>query len=176
MTIELIATIISGILMIASVIIGNIILSKNQHQDRLNDTITRSRIKWLNIVRDEIANFISKGTIILLFRDNKHKRDININPWEIINEFSILSSRIVLRLNPKEDLNLINKIKEVTGCVMKDKQYNLKDFDNDTNEIIIKSQNILKNEWEKIKTEVITGKIKFIKKYLKVKAAKAKKK
>lgn len=159
MSVELTATVASGVLMILSVIIGNIIITKNQYKNRLNETISKQRIIWIDTIRNELAKYISSINMYLLLRQKKYIKDNILEMNDTIKMFFELSSRLILRLNPREDHILSSKIEQLSESVIMNDKFTFQEYDVAVSEIVSQSRNLLKNEWEKVKKEVSSGKI-----------------
>lgn len=109
------------------------------------ETISKSRNNWINIWRDEIANFLA---IADMLRFEKGKIDDNY--IELMKEYHIAKNKIIMRLNMNEKRHqevylLINKIayEEID-----DEEYRvLKES------LMAVTQDLLKNEWERVKLE-----------------------
>lgn len=100
------------------------------------ETVSESRNKWLNEMRDSISTMLAEAQF-----QNPKPRTHTKKYWKSRNE-------IVLRLNLTEPLHqaLFNEIKQL-DCINNSNQ------EQTINNIITFSQEILKEEWEKVKSE-----------------------
>lgn len=100
------------------------------------ETVSESRNKWLNEMRDSISTMLAEAQF-----PNPKPRTFTKKYWKARNE-------IVLRLNLTEPLHqaLFNEIKQL-DCINNSNQ------EQTINNIITFSQEILKEEWEKVKSE-----------------------
>ena len=118
------------------------------------DVITSQRILWLDKIRDDTADMISSmkqfasEDIILESENEKNDRFVvKDHEKEIIKKINIL----ILRLNLLENQKLILLLKDLESSLLVKKS---DDVLNITEDILIETQVILKNEWEKVKEEV----------------------
>lgn len=162
-------------------------IRKNLKSTKYIETITTERIKWLNILRDEISDLISIIFESLTFFHNeiksieeqnpnedkiseinynysKHYFDTNTSNFllfknkieyaEIIKKLYILK----LRFNPNEDIETLSYIQYFIDFYNKENKSE-KDIGEAKNKIDLFVKNIqqlLKNEWEKVKKETRT--------------------
>lgn len=97
--------------------------------------ISDKRQKWIDDLRDDIAELMA-----ITYDPDKNKRKI----YEV-------GSRIELRLNPREDMHntLLRLLQDMRVIHPATKA----DYDEKVNEILNSTKPILKEEWERIKSE-----------------------
>jgi len=120
--------------------------------------VTAERVKWINKLRENIANFCGL-THHFVFSDlgEKEKK-------EILNEIDRLRMLIPLQLNPHEDsteeiVKLVRKIPmqtDVNGVVSFGEKFPV---EKSIDELISKTQLLLKQEWNRVKKEAEKGNI-----------------
>ncbi|MDN3699248.1 hypothetical protein QWY97_18140 [Vibrio cortegadensis] len=149
-----------GIVVTAIISIFNIVNNhKNSKKTSFINTVTSERVKWLDKLRQNISDFC--GLTHTWTRMNK--TDIP-ECTKILGEIDKLRYLIRLQLNPKKEKgipnadmiieNLISKIPELTDISKRE------ELDSAMAELIVKSQELLKDEWEKVKLESKNGEIK----------------
>lgn len=145
MTKEIIFTLIGALVGSFATILIGILSNRFSYKNLFAETISKSRNNWINIWRDEIANFLAIADIL---RFEKEKTEDNY--IELMKEYHLAKNKIIMRLNmnekrPQEVYLLINKIayEEID-----DEKYKvLKES------LIAVTQDLLKNEWERVKLE-----------------------
>lgn len=116
-------------------------------------TITAERIKWLEKIRVDISRFSGLTSFWV-----KNLRDTeNEESKDVLKEIDVLRVMIKLRLNPegihdKEIMKLLDSIPQCTN------QTNLSAITSQLDQLTIHSQKLLKEEWERVKTESTKGK------------------
>ncbi|ANV88945.1 hypothetical protein [Picosynechococcus sp. PCC 7117] len=135
--------------------VGNLIYNYyNNKKTTFINTVTNQRIKWIELLRKEIGLFLGyTHTWCMTPIDDTAKK------VEILSELDQLKYLIQLRLNPdgkndREIVNLIEKITKLTHDSKIDERQKIME------ELIIVSQKLLKEEWEKVKHESINGNLK----------------
>ncbi len=136
--------------------------------------VTAERVKWINNLRENIANFCGLTHHIVWSNPEITAKEKN----EILNEIDRLRMLIPLQLNPheestKEIVELLKKIPDQTDVseqvVHEDEEFPV---DKSINELVSKTQLLLKHEWDRVKEEAkkgdITNKPKFIKGFHKI--------
>lgn len=170
---------------------------KNMKSTKYIDTITSERIKWMELIRNDLSVLCSD--LIILFNsanrgiksrqeqeemarvlysvgseedrknifkdvfDDKEAEYRNIQQKIHDDERKIQIIKriylIILRLNPNEDQEIINRLKDIKNIIQKN-IYEQTEIDMCLSliEVILeKSQHMLKSEWEKVKEETIKG-------------------
>ena len=164
---------------------GWIYARKNLKTSKYIETITSERIKWLSIIRNEVAELVTniefsmKAYLNDIYMATLERQDFNMSPEEELeHRLAYFNSDISvgvgennikwsapnyvtklrllqLRLNPKEDTKIINSLNffiqlySGTG-VSREKG---EEAQKHINIIIVETQTMLKNEWEKVKQE-----------------------
>ncbi len=130
-------------------IIGLVISYKNSKRTIFINSITSSRIKWIEVVRNYLSQFISNTTLIINGNlDNGERKKIE-------KDIQITGDNIKLQLNRQSELDLqvINLIEEIQSKL----KIILTGVSELNQELILKSQDLLKFEWERIKEEAKSG-------------------
>jgi len=177
---------IGVILTFFGTMINILMTSKNIKSTKYIDTITSERIKWIDIIRNEVTNIIVNINFTLkIYSENIKDREYEINNYEqnpevqletqlryfddktsnaLLKEKPIWSESdfvkylylLKLRLNPKEDIEII----EIIDYFIKfynDSEFKsaveIPEVQKKINLLIDKTQKLLKQEWEKIKQE-----------------------
>lgn len=146
---------IVGILATLFVSIATLIHSlRNDRRASFVNTVTSSRRKWVDSLRDEVAEFIATTTRLVNRRDSGLRDD---KTEEMLLQRDILVHQIVLHLNP-EDIRDQN-IKELTESISQ-----LSDSGGTSAEISASLTRLrdttaiyLKKEWNRIKSEAVGG-------------------
>ncbi len=141
---------------LATFILGSWNLINNYFQTRKSsfiNTVTKQRIEWLEKIRQDVSKFCGL-THTWVFSDIKNKPE----EFEVLKELDQLRHVIKLRLNPNDIPDrkisaLINKIPDMTH----ESQH--EDLRKSLQELINVTQDMLKNEWDKVKLEAEKGKL-----------------
>ena len=146
---------IAGIGVTLAVCILNFVYSlwSNKRASFVN-TVTTSRLRWIDSLRDKVSEFIAVTDRLLITRSQQ----IENNSGALLLQRDTLLHQIVLHLNPHdpEDLRiktLVDHIRELTNRgdvskVLSDSLVGLRDATAD----------YLKKEWNRVKTESTKGK------------------
>lgn len=140
------ATIAGAISFISSV------LSKDQKTSEFRQT-------WIDGVRDDLSEFISRIEVVTAFLAVKHlqnpgsdKLELLLSKSDDIQEASARYYRLQLRLNPKEHKNLLDKLSVTYDALSKlELICDRKQIGSLTQQIIIEAQDGLKTEWKRVK-------------------------
>lgn len=144
---EIVAAIITvcGVLFTALITIITYIFTRKYDYHRLYaETVSQSRNKWLNEMRDFISTMLAEAENINSQNPNNSEPQTNYEYFKARNE-------ILLRLNLKEEEHRLLKenIQMLDTAI-----FNCSgQFDCLKKNIITVSQKILKDEWEKVKKE-----------------------
>lgn len=149
-----------GIIVTAAIGIWNAInLLKTNKKTAFINTVTSERVKWLDKLRDNISTFA--GITHTWTRDLHQTSE---EATKLVSEIDKLRYLIRLQLNPKEVdgqpnvdkriETLIAKIPTLTDIHFRD------ELDEAINQLMLESQELLKNEWEKVKLESKNGELK----------------
>ncbi len=132
--------------------------------------LSNSRLKWIDSLRDQLAEFISVSESLRLLRDGKKENrerpknlpnepdqitnlDDALQEWkQDIEKLYFVQSKIRLLINPTESDNkqLIEKCDEILKMSFNEKRPAVH-IGNAIGELIELSQKILKHEWERVK-------------------------
>ena len=157
---ELPATVYIGIGAVVAAIITalisfiNLITSKDQN-------ISDNRQKWIDAIREDIAKFIglsahftSRLKTIEHTKDENKKDELRIELFNSGNELVELYNRISLRLNPKENKEIINALVSIENFLAGDsdkQRHDVYHMASLTKTLREASQKMLKNEWKRVK-------------------------
>lgn len=150
-------------------IIYNIHISK---KTQFINTVTTERIRWMTTLKEYIAEYYSTAHPFIPPGDNE---TVTTKIITMLNECEKLKLKIILYLNPKDDKELINEIINNYDLLKQWSNYHLglsynimnqqeldqlnSKFNKSLENILFKSQNMLKIEWERIKMESENGKL-----------------
>ena len=150
---------------IATMVISIISIIYNMYATKKTqfiNTVTSERIRWITTLKEYIAQYYSTASAF-----NNYNNII-----ENLNKCNKLRSKIILYLNPKDDEELINAINEnynlikewdklkLSGSTNEQSESKVKQYEDTLEKILYKSQEMLKNEWERVKLEARKGNIK----------------
>jgi hypothetical protein len=149
-----------GIIATAIVSVWNIVNHyKTNKKISFINTVTSERVKWLDKLRQNISNFCG------LTHTWTHSK-IQDTPEEIklLGEIDKLRYLIRLQLNPKTNNGVPNTDKKIEDLIAKIPELTdpskRNELDSAINQLIITSQILLKDEWEKVKAESKKGDLK----------------
>ncbi|MBH0042223.1 hypothetical protein [Pseudoalteromonas sp. SWXJZ10B] len=115
--------------------------------------LSESRQKWINTLRDELSSFISKLHEIEHMLDtdkgNKTKKEDHDYLTKLLSQIELKASKITLLVNPSEDDHI--KLIDLINDALINHGKGLTDLYKISDDIIILSQKILKDEWEVVK-------------------------
>lgn len=153
--IALVASIVTFLGVIVSLIIGiynNITIRKNTKENNFILNVTVERNKWLERIRQDISNYCG----LTKFFTRTIKDTFSDEGKNVLKEIDKLNYMIKLRLNPngKIDKKILDLLEEIPALTNKT---NLCEIDGAINKLIGLSQELLKEEWEKVKKESRKG-------------------
>lgn len=150
-------------------IIYNIHISK---KTQFINTVTTERIRWMTTLKEYIAQYYSTAHTNIPPGDEE---TVTAKITAMLNECERLKLKIILYLNPKDDKELIDEIRANYNLLNQWSRYHLNlscdirnqeeldqvnsQFNNSLENILSKSQHMLKIEWERIKMESENGKL-----------------
>ncbi|XOV91648.1 MAG: hypothetical protein ACFHWX_15720 [Bacteroidota bacterium] len=117
------------------------------------NSVTSSRIKWINDLREDIASFTGLVT---------HYRITDIDSRtqrEIYEKIDRLVYSIMLRLNPKSDIDMETEIISRIDLIIEEIDSKKDKIDDVIEELIDWTRIMLKFEWEVVKEESLKGRI-----------------
>ncbi|MGZ5199391.1 MAG: hypothetical protein ACXWC4_06425 [Telluria sp.] len=143
---------------ILAAIVGGIVVFVSAVLTKENKT-SEFRQEWIDELRSDLAEFISGTTELLAgarAKGGDEAKDFLFGNFAVVHKIELLEHRIVLRLNAKEHVKLINLVREFRLKILQ--AYSAADRDTRrmleqtlTNAILDESQRILKEEWERVK-------------------------
>lgn len=140
----------------------NLVIGKEQK-------ISEFRQQWIDAIRNEISEFISLAINLKdAARIYKLEANVNDSPVEFnkihntikddINKFGMVHIRIKLRLNRKKNIGTINRLAEFYSMAnssdVNSEQLNVK-----ADELVLEFQDVLKTEWERVKSGEIAYRV-----------------
>jgi len=137
---------ITFLVSVASLFVG----LRNSKKTLFINSVTASRVKWIDTVRNSIAEFCGLTLHLALTEiDEKEKR-------QIIEKIDRLRFLIKLQLNrsDKFDKRIIDKINLIPDLTDPRK---INELEKEIDELIIQTQDLLKLEWEGVKEETKKG-------------------
>jgi len=131
--------------------IGLFISWKNSHKTNFINSVTASRIKWIDNLRNNIAEF-SGFVYHFALTEIKDEEEKN----KIIKNIDRLRYLIKLQLNNTADIDkeiifLIDRIVDLTDPKKS------AELTQTLNSLVLKTQTLLKFEWERVKEESLKG-------------------
>ncbi|MCE5182273.1 MAG: hypothetical protein LLG15_10775 [Betaproteobacteria bacterium] len=128
------------------------VLSKDQKTSEF-------RQAWIDSLRDEVSEFLSHVSTITSMLRSKHSRGSSVEELlkyveesdEGMRQASLMYARIRLRLNPKENAALLEKLDAVRDLLRSAKAFD-KDYAGQAyKDLINEAQQVLKVEWKRVK-------------------------
>ena len=161
------STIVAAMIALSGVIASTVITCiiafgtrKYNYSQLFAETVSKNRMDWINIWRENLATFLSCARMIAYSGKRSsniaHSKRRSSNKDDILKEMYRARERIVLRLNMDEDDHcilyrlLMDSVWETINKANIDKQCRL---------VEEQAREILKPEWERVKQEA-KGKIK----------------
>ena len=146
-------TIIAACTALAAVIVGPIVSFKIAKRQISASTVTISRQHWINDLRDAIADFNAKASMIYSLARNHYADEHSIPRIE---ELVQLNYKIELLINPNEEdhAKIVKIVDHITASLSlaKVRANEIGDeLDGKKEELISLAQKVLKREWERVK-------------------------
>jgi hypothetical protein len=121
------------------------------------EMITNRRIEWLELLRNEIAEYITLAQKCFYSGVLQRASATMDEGKEFLDTSSAtvaLGYKLILRLNPVENSNIIDVLKKINKSISGNEiKAEAKEFMEYLNLLAEKSHGVLKNEWEKVKEE-----------------------
>ncbi|MCG9559869.1 hypothetical protein [Vibrio kanaloae] len=138
---------------ILTFVIGLINYRNNKKTSYIN-SVTAERVKWINILRENVSKYTGltyHWVVSEIDPDSKESK-------EIIRELDQLNMLIRLQINPKEDLGkkVIAHLDKIPDLTHKSYEAELK---SKLHEMVKDVQELLKEEWDKVKDEAENGRL-----------------
>lgn len=145
--IPIIASGVAGILSLIAVTISLYVQYYTSRKTTFINTVTSERVRWMGELRDNTSRLCS---IAFSLVDNPY----STNREDLAKELNRVAVQIKLLLNPDEHLNIIKSLESIINSTS---FQNLSD--NMLNNFVASIQEMLKDEWEKIKKEAREGEL-----------------
>lgn len=125
---------------------------KNSRKTLFINSVTASRIRWIDNLRENISSYCGHTYHLSLTEITESEKQ------KIIKSIDILRFKIKLQLNRGDKLDemILQKIDDIPNLTDSSKIELLAQA---INELIIMTQDLLKDEWERVKRESINGPI-----------------
>jgi hypothetical protein len=143
---------LTGIALTFLISIANLAYSvRNNRQTTFVNTVTTSRLKWINSVRDETSEFIAVTTRLSFPSAQPDKAG------ELLLQRDTLLHRIILHLNPGDQED--QRIKEflLHARELSERKGDTKELVAALTELRDATGNYLKKEWNRVKDETLGG-------------------
>jgi len=119
------------------------------------NTVTNKRVEWIEKLRQNVGTYVSKAHLW------KHLVSIKSSDADkLFEDIDLLGYLIRLQLNPKQELdrtieNLLKRIPSLAAFPSRD----VEGFGDALEQVIVLTQKLLKQEWDKVKDESIKGRL-----------------
>jgi len=125
---------------------------RNSKRTTFINTVTSERVKWIQNMRESISTLCGRTYYWVMTQDELSPEDSNA----VRKDVDRLRMLVKLQLNPKGTLDneLIRLVEEIPKVTHKLHETQLKSL---LDEIVRKSQLLLKEEWDKVRDESIHG-------------------
>jgi len=147
-------SIIAAFTALVAVIVGPIVSFKIAKRQISASTVTISRQHWINDLRDAIADFNAKASMIYGLKSNNYADEHSIPKIE---ELVQLNYKIELLINPNEEdhAKIVKIVDHITTSLCRLAKVRAEkigsDLDGKKEELISLAQKVLKSEWERVK-------------------------
>ncbi len=148
------ATIIAATIAVIGVLLSAIISALVSRRSSYISSVTTERSKWINSIRENISNLLGVLSNIRIRNISEESFRTTQDYSSYIRKADTLISMIKLQLNPREkiDRNIIHILDHLPSQADTDK-INYSEYRRFENALILHSQFMLKEEWEKVKYE-----------------------
>ena len=139
---------LAAITALFAVIVGPRVSFKIAKRQISASTVTTSRRRWINDLRDAIADFNAKASMIYSLARNHHADEHSIPRIE---ELVQLNYKIELLINPSEEdhAKIVKIVDHITASLRANEIGD--ELDGNKKELISLAQKVLKREWERVK-------------------------
>lgn len=146
-------SIIAACTALVAVIVGPIVSFRIAKRQISASTVTISRQRWINDLRDAIANFNAKASMIYGLAKNNYANKDSIPRIE---ELVQLNYKIELLINPSEEdhakiVKIVNHITASLSLAKVRANEIGNELDGNKEELISLAQKVLKREWKRVK-------------------------
>ena len=146
-------SVLSALTALVAVIVGPIVSFKIAKRQISASTVTTSRQRWINDLRDAIADFNAKASMIYSLGINHYANEHSIPRIE---ELVQINYRIELLINPSEEdhAKIVKIVDDITTSFMSavaQKEKIGDELNGKQKELISLAQKVLKHEWERVK-------------------------
>jgi uncharacterized membrane protein len=151
MEITQIVQLITAATALVAVVVGPIVSVYVVRRQIRASVVSTNRQQWINNLRDTVADFVAKQTMVRTLNSKSHADDSSISRIE---ETVRLAHRIELLINPKEadHAALVELIFQMANTMNQQNEKNKSFNAGDCTERIVKlTQAILKREWDRVK-------------------------
>ncbi len=133
--------------------------TQNNKKTSFINTVTSERVKWLEKLRGNISTFAG-----LTHTWTRNTLNTEEEKTELLKEIDKLRYLIRLQLNPKIENKIPNVDKRIEELIAKipnlTEDAQRTELDASLEQLVVDSQELLKNEWEKVKAEAKDGDLK----------------
>jgi hypothetical protein len=128
----------------------------NNRKTRFINTVTTSRIRWIDSLRDKVSAFIAV-TIRLLNPEMLKREQETIGGWA--RERDTLMQQIILHLNPNDEKDQAIRLRVDELYVLANQGSYTREIATRLEELRDATGDYLKKEWEKVKDEAEQGRL-----------------
>lgn len=127
---------------------------RNDRRASFVNTVTTSRLRWIDSLRDGVAEFIATTTRLVSRRDSG-LRDGKTE--ELLLQRDTLGHQIALHLNPEDPQDQRTKTMAESVCQLTDSGGTASEISNSLNQLRDATAIYLKKEWNRVKQESVGG-------------------